>query len=296
MFAFSLGSAAALLAWGPIHWEPGPVPAALGIVDLLGWEEAGWLAPLVLAAVSLFALSMRVQFSLARCQRRVSDVALPWRLLVWMAAARASLSVVQSCGVFDESPVTVECGVQICQVGLGIVLCWGLMAERLKTRLKSWTACLICAVLLGIATLWFWFSPGASGSPYSGDARVFILLQLMPVLVLVVNLLTYPEQRLSRVESLCLLVGYLISWVATDLSMRGHFSVISDTDLGRVGLSWLLSCALYLLAFMPVRLLLRSQKGQSLQSARAERRVMSPAWLHHFRFDALATPNRRHNS
>ncbi len=295
--AFSLGLAAALLAWGPIHWDPGAVPAVTGSVDALEWELARWWsAPQVWAAALLIALALWVQFLFARCQRRVCDVAWPWRVLVLMVAARACLWAAQSGEVSNGSSTAIQFAAQLCQVGLGLVLCWGLMAERFKIHFKVWAACLVCAGLLGLATLWCWFVPGQTAASHGGDARAFVLLQLMPLVLVAAGVLSLPVRGLSRGESLFLIAAYLATWLTTWLPVLNNHLALLPVELLTAALPWVSYCALCLLALVPACNLLQAQQSQSLDAARSERRSMAPAWLPHFRFDALAAPNRRHNS
>jgi hypothetical protein len=294
--AFSLGLAAALLAWGPVGWNTGAAPAAASSADALGWVwTRWWSAPQIWAAALLIALAVWVQFLFARCQRRVCDVAWPWRLLVLMAAVRACLWVGQSGAMANGSLTAVQFSAQFSQAGLGVVLCWGLMAERFKTQCNVWLACLVCVGLLAVATLWCLLVPGATTPTRDGDARAFLLLQLMPVVLVVAGILRLPERGLSRGESMCLVAAYLATWLTTWLPVLSHVLAFPRAELLIATLPWVSYCALCLLALVPTCNLRQAQQSQLLGAARSERRSLAPAWLPHFKFDTLAAPNRRHN-
>ncbi|XVJ71231.1 MAG: hypothetical protein HEQ39_17720 [Rhizobacter sp.] len=232
----------------------------------------------------------------ARCQRRVCDVAWPWRLLVLMAAARACLWVAQSGDMANDSPLAIQFATQLCQAGLGVVLCWGLVAERFKPHSNMWVACSVCIALLVLAALWFFLVTGATTATRSGDARAFVLLQLMPVVLLAGGVLSLPERGLGRRESLILIAAYMVTWLSSWLPALGSIVTLAQPVPLVTVLPWVSYGALCLLAVVPVRNLLQAQQNQLLGAIRSDRRSLAPAWLPHFRLETLTAPNRRHNS
>ena len=295
--AFSLGLAAALLAWGPIDWSATAAPAAASFSDELRWAWARWwLAPQVWVAALLFALAIWVQFLFASCQRRVCDVAWPWRLLVMLAAVRACLWVAQSGEMTSGTLAALQFVAHLSQAGLGVVLCWGLMAERFKTQCNVWVACLTCFGLLAVAVLWCLLVPGPTTATHGGDARAFLLLQLLPAVLVAAGVLSLPERGLSRGESLLLIVAYLTTWLTTWLPVLSHHVPLPQTELLMAALPWASFAALSLLALVPAYNLTQTQRNQLLSSVRSDRRSLAPAWLAHFRFEAPAAPDRRQSS
>ncbi len=299
--AFSLGLAAALLAWGPVDWGTTAATAAASSADELRWAWARWwLAPQVWVAALLFALALWVQFLFASSQRRVCDVVWPWRLLVMLAAVRACLWVAQSGEMASGSLAAIQFSAQLSQAGLGVVLSWGLMAERFKTQYKVWVGCLVCAGLLVVAGLWCLLVPGATTVTHGGDARAFLLLQLLPAVLVAAGVLSLPERGLSRGESMLLIVAYLTTWLTTWLPawlpVLSTYLVFSGTERLMAALPWASVAALCFLALVPAYKLTQTQRNQLLGSVRSDRRSMAPAWLAHFRFEALAAPDRRHSS
>jgi hypothetical protein len=295
--AFSVGLAAAMLAWGPLNWSTTALHAGSSSLGIPGWQWAHWgRAPQVGVAALLIALALWAQFLFARCQRRVCDVAWPWRLMVLIAAVRACLWVAQSVEVSNELLAVIQFAAQLCQASLGVFLCWGLMAERFNLQCKVWVACSVGVGLLGFATIWCLLVPGGRTDLLGGDARALVLLQLMPVVLVVAGALSLSNRGLSRRESMLLIAAYLVTWFTTWLPAFSHFLTLPGRDLLIAILLWASYCALCVLALVPVSKLLQAQRTQFLGAARSERRSLTPAWLHHFRFDTLAEPNRRHNS
>jgi hypothetical protein len=295
--AFSLGLAAALLAWGPVDWSAGAAPAAASSADELRWAWARWWsAPQVWVAALLFALAIWVQFLFASCQRRICDVAWPWRLLVMLAAVHACLRVAQSGEMVSGSLAAIQFAAHLSQAGLGVVLCWGLMAERFKRPCNVWVGCLVCTGLLGVGTLWWLLVPGATTATHGGDARAFLLLQLLPAVLIAAGVLSLPARGLSRGESQLLIAAYLTTWLTTWLPVLSTYLAFSKTDQLMAALPWASFAALCLLAIVPAYNLTQTQRNQLLGSVRSDRRSLAPAWLAHFRFEALAAPDRRHSS
>ncbi len=295
--ALSLGLAAALLAWGPVDWSVTAAPTAASAADEPGWAWARWWsAPQVWVAALLFALALWVQFLFARCQRRVCDVAWPWRLLVMLAAVRACLWVAQSGEMTGGALAAIQFAAQLVQAGLGLVLCWGLMAERFKTQCNVWMGCLICFGLLAVAVLWCLLVPGPTTATHGGDARPFLLLQLLPAVLVAAGVLSLPERGLSRGESLLLIVAYLSTWLTTWLPFLSHHVPLPQTELLMAASPWASFAALCLLALVPAYNLTQTQRNQLLSSVRSDRRSLAPAWLAHFRFEAPAAPDRRQSS
>jgi hypothetical protein len=295
--ALSLGLAAALLAWGPLHW--GMAAGSAGIVSSLSLEWASqrwWLTPQLWVAAVLMVLALWVQVLFARCQRRAGDVTWPWRLLVLMAALRAGWWVVQSSVAGNDALTTVQFTAQLSQAALAAALCWGLMAERFKARPGVWVALGVGVGLLGLVAFWCCLVPHATALP-GGDARAVLFLQLMPVVLAAAGILgLLPGRGLSRGESLTMIAAYMTTWFTTWWPSISHFFGGAEAAWLMMVLPWVSFCALCLLALIPVCNVLRAQQGGLLGMVRADRRALAPAWLPHFSFDTFATPNRRNNA
>jgi hypothetical protein len=294
--ALSLGLAAALLAWGPLHW--GMTAGSAGTASPLSLEWAWqrwWLMPQLWVTAVLMVLALWVQGLFARCQRRAGDVAWPWRLLVLMAAVRAGWWVVQSSVAGNDALTTIQFTAQLSQAALAAALCWGLMAERFKARPGVWVALGVGVGLLGLVALWRCLVPNAAALP-GGDARAVLFLQLMPVVLVAAGILGVDGRGLGRRESLTMIAAYMTTWLTTWLPSLGHFLAAAEAALLMVVLPWVSFCALCLLAFIPVCNVLQAQQGGLLGMVRADRRARAPAWLPHFSFDTFATPDRRNNS
>jgi hypothetical protein len=190
------------------------------------------------------------------------------------------------------SLTAIQLAAQLSQAGLGVVLCWGLMAERFKTQCNVWVGCLICFGLLAVAVLWYLLVPGPTTATHGGDARAFLLLQLLPAVLVAAGVLSLPERGLSRGESLLLIVAYLTTW----LPVLSHHVPLPQTELLMAALPWASFAALCLLALVPAYNPTQTQRNQLLSSVRSDRRSLAPAWLAHFRFEAPAAPDRRQSS
>lgn len=282
LLALSLGLAAALWGWGSI-----------GLPQVAVFHEG---VPVLLqaplwAAAALAALAAWIQFLLARGQRRVCDVTWPWRLFLALIVLRASFWVVQNSATNETHLIAIQLGTQLTQAGLGMLLCWGWLAERFSAFRPAKVAWPVCATLLAVA-VWWYGVPAVHGGPASGDARVILLLQLLPLVVLLAGVLRLPGRLLACGESLWMATAYALTWLIT------WWPVMDSTAaaLTIVASPWLLFSLLCFMVLILMNSSLRTQQNPSRAGPRLDRRGSAPAWLAHFRFDAWATSNRRINS
>jgi len=104
------------------------------------------------------------------------------------------------------------------------------MVERFKTQCKVWVGCLICFGLLPVAVLWCLHVPGATTVTHGGDARRFLLLQLLPAVLVAAGVLSLPERGLGRGESQLLIVAYLTTWLTIWLPVLSTYLAFSRTE------------------------------------------------------------------
>jgi hypothetical protein len=298
MLAFFWGLTAGLLAWGPVQWASTAVRFHGGpSVDLFQPGGIVFLfQPQLLIAGLLTAFAVWGQFLFVRCQRRAGDVVWPWRLLVVFAAVRACWWVAQTSATTDAQHTVMQLGAQLSQTGLAILLCWAWLADRFKVRGSGWSAVWVCAVVLSAAMLWWLVIPGAAAAPGGGDARALLLLQMMPFAMWAAGSLNLPERGLKRSKSLLMGGGYLLTWLATWAPSMWEFATGSQAQVLVAALPWISICALCVMMGAPLCSVFRAQQNGLIDTERAERRGRAPAWLHHFRFETLATPNRRSSS
>lgn len=283
LLALSLGLVAALWGWGPI-----------GLPKAAVFQEGAPLffqAPMG-AVVALTALAVWVQFLLARGQRRVCDVTWPWRILLVFIALRASLWAAQNSATTDAHLTAIALGIQLSQAGLAVLLCWGWLAERFSAFRSVQVALLACATSLAVAVLWWYFIPSSNATSPSGDVRIILLLQLQPLAILLAGVLRLPGRLLGRSESMWMAAAYLLTWLMT----WWPAVTTAQAALPLGSLPWLLFSLLCFMVFILMNSGLRIQRNPARAGVRSDRRGTAPAWLTHFRFDALATSNRRSNS
>lgn len=284
LLAFSLGLAAAVWGWGPIGLSP---------VLVLQQGAPLFAQASFVAAIALTGLVVWAQWVLARGQRRVSDVSWPWRLVLALIAVRAGLGAAQYSASNEVHLMSIQVATQLSHAALAVLLCWGWLAERFSACRPLQVALPLCATLLAVAWLWWYFVPAASGDATRGDARLILLLQLLPLVVLLAGVLHLPGRLLACGESMWLAAAYGLIWWCT----WGR-AVMEPTNLVLqvVGRPWLLFGLLSAMALILVNSGLRNQRERLRSSSRPDRRGSAPAWLAHFRLDALAASNRRSNS
>lgn len=282
LLALSLGLAAALWTWGGI----GLPKAVMFQEDASHFVHMG-------AVVALTAMAVWVQLVLTRGQRRVCDVTWPWRLVLAFIALRAGLWAAQSSPTNDAHLTAIVLGIQLSQAGLAVLLCWGWLAERFSAFRSVQVALLACATSLVVAALWWHFIPSSNATSPSGDARIILLLQLLPLAILLAGILRLPGRLLGRSESLWMAAAYLLTWLMT---WWPAVTTSVQAALPLASWPWLLFSQLCFMVFILMNSGLRTQRNPARAGVRSDRRGSAPAWLTHFRFDALAASNRRSNS
>lgn len=124
-----------------------------------------------------------------------------------------------------------------CSAGAAVMLCIGLMAERVDARCGSGTACIAAALVVAAIGAWSEYSQQLGGP---ADVRPLLLLQGLPLLLIVAGVLRLPQAQPRRSRWLAIVSLYagsrLLEWAdapifATTGWVSGHTLMHGCTGL-----------------------------------------------------------------
>jgi hypothetical protein len=298
LLAFWSACAAALMAWGTIELPHNSVFLSVFTLRLhVGGspQDLGtWLAePLIWAGIGLLGLALWGQRVFAHGRRRATDLSWPWRALLMASSCHAAWWVLQTLTLIEHTVWSK----QLSQASVGVFLFLGVMAEGVDARWGQARAVLAGFGVVALGALACLF--GEHG-PGMFDARVLLLLQILPLLLIPAGAFGLSNPWLCRGECLFMCVVYSLTlatnWLPMVLSAQMAAQGGTGSDALWFALPWGTLAALCLLLLMPIGRALQSRSGRGPGDVAVRQNSVQPSSLPRFALEAPPIPNRRSSS
>lgn len=290
--------AAALMAWGavelPIHNALLSVFAPKNHIEGTPQDLGMWLTePLVWAGVGLLGLTLWGQWVFAQGRRRATDLSWPWRALLMASSCHAVWWVLQTLTLIEHTAWSK----QFSQAGMGVFLFLGVMAEGVDARWGQTRAVLAGFGAIALGALWCLFGGHGSGV---FDARVLLLLQILPLLLIPAGVFGSSNPWTCRGECLFMCAVYAFTLATNWLPLALPTEILAQgSTRGNAlwfALPWGTLAALCLLSLMPIGRALQSQPARALADHAVRPKGVQPSPLSRFALEALPISNRRSSS
>lgn len=253
-----------------------------------------WLAePLLWAGVGLLGLALWGQWVFAQGRRRATDLSWPWRALLMASSCHAVWWVLQTLTLIEHTAWSK----QLSQACVGVFLFLGLMAECVDARWGQARAVIAGFGIVALGALWCLYSEHGSGV---FDARVFMLLQILPLLLIPAGAFGSSNPWICRGECLFMCVVYALTLATNWLPVALPAQMVAQGGTRSVALwfalPWGTLAALCLLLLMPIGRALQSQSDRELADNAGRKKGVQPSSLPRFTLEAMPVPNRRSSS
>lgn len=245
-----------------------------------------WLfaQPLALAGLGILGLVIWGQ-RLFFYKRRKNDAPWPWRVFLLFLALHSAWWVMQTLGIVNHPPWYQH----LTQAGLGIFLFLALMAEQSDTRWGKGEIVFLCAAALLFCAFKFFLV----GNLYAVDARIFLAIQVLPLLFIPTGIFSLSGQ-LNIYGKKFFFISIIYAFVLISTWVPNIFNALSVTvDLGMWwhALPWCALMFLLLLLMIAISGALQKENFSWMLGLRLSK--LFHFLLNRLSFESLSASNRQ---